>query len=523
MEYRGQRFVFDAAGVRLGAGGMAEVYLGNRRDVPNEYVAIKVPLADLEQSQRELFLREAEAAQRVSSPHVVGVVDWGDNSPFIAFEYVQGSTLSKEIRIRQTEAKSWPAAELLLMYKQLVNAMAAINQHVIHRDLKPDNIFLDVGSGLLRVGDFGIAKYVGEVTRTRSFKGWGTLAYMAPETFRWDSVDWRADQYSLGVVFYEMATLRVPFTGTPEELEHQHLYARPPRITVTSPSLPERLATLVARMLAKRREDRYESWEAISGELDAMLRSLPPDQGQVLAEEPLVRQAAQQIEMVRAKELEQRRQQEESQRRDQERRDLLAFWAEDFIGRIRDRVEQINQSLGEKSIAFSELPAGRTSSSRKCSVSFLRATLNVSLELVPLEGPDDMWLWGVIEVRTHHRVWLGNLYLSPTPPPYGTWYEVDMRMNAIVRSEARPEQEDRTGGRYEITGGDRVVIARNWQALAFQRGLQNTMSLVNYSQKVLDFDSALSECMTILVEDAGKELPQPPPQRRRQLEWGPPR
>jgi serine/threonine protein kinase len=510
MEYKGQRLVFDSPGVRLGAGGMAEVYLATRRDDPSQYVAIKVPRSDLGDSERALFLREAEAAGRVVDPHVVAVVDWGDIPPFIAFEFVQGITLAKELRNRQTETRRWSEAELIGMYRQLVDAMTAINQQVIHRDLKPDNIFLD--GDLLRVTDFGIAKYVGQVTRSRSFKGWGTLAYMAPETLRWESIEWLADQYSLGVVFYELATLRQPFTGSPDELEHQHLFVRPPRITAVSPSLSERLATVVARMLAKRREDRYSSWQAVADELDAVQKDLPAERAQPVVEDSIIRVAAQQIELVRSQELEQQRQEKERRRREQERRDLLNFWADDFFARVRAPVEQLNRSLGDV-IQLSEPPAGTRAAIRECSVSFIKANLRLTLQVVPLEGPEDIPLWGTVQLHTNRRGWFGNIYLKSAPPPYGEWVEVDMRMGAFAR-RASPEEEDRTGGQYEVLGQDRIVLARNWQGIVFQREMRNVMSLVNYSEKPLGFDGVVKECLGILVEDANAE-PQKYSQRDR--------
>src|SRR5438552_3139624 len=139
-EYRGQAHVFEA-GVRLGGGGMADVYLGESGQDPDLHVAIKVLRATLDDAARAMFLREAEAAQRVAGPDVVKVVDWGDNPPFIAFEYIQGRTMGKELSERRAQQAYWSESELLDLFAQLVGALDAINRQVIHRDLKPDNIF----------------------------------------------------------------------------------------------------------------------------------------------------------------------------------------------------------------------------------------------------------------------------------------------------------------------------------------------------------------------------------------------
>lgn len=108
--------------------------------------------------------------------------------------------------------------------------MKAINAKVVHRDLKPANIFFEVGR--LRVGDFGLAKNVDETTRTLTFKGRGTASYVAPEVWRSEHYTWAADQYSLGIVFFELATLSRPFDGrTNEELCRQHLFVAPPLVS----------------------------------------------------------------------------------------------------------------------------------------------------------------------------------------------------------------------------------------------------------------------------------------------------
>jgi serine/threonine-protein kinase len=223
---------------------MAEVFLGTRTDNEAVTVALKVPLGSLPpEVDAEMFLREAEAAARIDHPNVVRVIDWGDSPPFIAFEYVEGKTFDRVLSERQSTGAQYRLEELLPLFRALAAGMAAINEQLVHRDLKPANIFnSDTGP---RISDFGLAKYIDEATRTKTFKGWGSLPYMAPETFRGESADWRSDQYSLGVVFHELATLARPFHGDGAELERQHLFVRPPRLTQARPDLPEALATVV--------------------------------------------------------------------------------------------------------------------------------------------------------------------------------------------------------------------------------------------------------------------------------------
>jgi serine/threonine protein kinase len=144
-DYTGQHHRYESAG-RIGHGGMAEVYEGWAKDDPTVHVALKVPLPHLSREGADLFLREAQAAQRVSGPHVVPVVDWGQSPDFIAFEFIDGPTLDTELHTWQREQRVRGDRELVPLFRQLVAAMKAINTQVIHRDLKPANIFVVDGS-----------------------------------------------------------------------------------------------------------------------------------------------------------------------------------------------------------------------------------------------------------------------------------------------------------------------------------------------------------------------------------------
>jgi serine/threonine protein kinase len=448
-EYRGQEYRFSAD-ARLAAGGMGEVYLGSRLDDLAIHVAIKVPLGALPPEDKATFLREADAARRVSSPYVVSVVDWGNDPPFIAFEYMQGGTLDQELRRREGEQQFWSERELVGHFRELALAMKAINERVIHRDLKPQNIFLD--GDTLKVSDFGIAKYVGELTRSRTFKGWGSAPYMAPESFRAESVDWRADQYALGVILYEMASLRRPFVGSFDELEKAHLYQAAPRLNVAELGLSQRLATLVAKMLEKQVVDRFGSWDSVLGELDAIERRL--ESAVERRPDPLADRVAAGIEQVRARNLSQQQAAEDAARRVHERDELVDYWAARFFDAVKERVRAINENIGTEAVEVngSGRP-GIAGKDRVFGASWLNARLLIALDAISPEGSDTYFGWGRIELKSNKRLWIGNLLLWPNPAPYGHWAQVDMQMNVLTQGRGDPTEEDRTGGRYEVLGG----------------------------------------------------------------------
>jgi serine/threonine protein kinase len=493
MDFKGQRFLF-LGGERIGAGGMGEVLFGRTSDGSQE-VAIKRPLAAIAPENRDLFLREAEAAARAAGPGVVRVVDWGDAPPFIAYELIRDPTLEREIIRRRAANEPWSVSELVNAYSQLVAALKAINQHVLHRDLKPPNIF--IGSGQVRVADFGLAKYVDEATRTRTFKGWGTAPYLSPEAWQGLSLDWRSDQYSLGVVFYEMATLQRPFSGPDEVQEQKHLYERPPRVDALVQGFPIPLASTVARMLEKRREDRFVSWEEVTSQLAVAVKASARGPS-APAPDPIARMLVNQLDAHRRQKLEQTKAEEERSRLERERRNLVGYWWKAFSEKIIERFDELNEQAGHKAISHTER-GGRLEAS------LLNGRLEFFLEPVPVDDAEVV-AWGLLKVTTPKSVVVSNMFLLREPRPYGMWMEASMEVSPLIPGPIDAAQLSRgRGGRYEIIG--RVVVAQNWYELAEQRAIRNVMSLVQYSEAQLQFDSTVDQCLQVLVRDGSASVP----------------
>jgi len=535
VAYRGQQFTFEVTRF-LDQGGMGQVYEGTRQDDPTVRVAIKVPFP----RHTSTFLREAVAAQRVAGPHVVPVVDWGDGPPFIAFQFIAGSTLRTVLVDRRARNEYWSEADLVGLFHQLVDAMQAINAHVVHRDLKPENAFDD--AGVLRVSDFGLSKYAGDVTRADTHKGHGTFEYMAPEAWAFqngqpdDAIDWRADQYSLGVMFYEMATLQRPFAGAEPDLKAGHLYKRPARVTDIVPSLSDRLASLIARMLEKQASKRCGSWDEIARELDAIeqQREAAPQDDFAAG---VVRQAAAQIEQMRGRTLEQQRQENERQQKAQQRLNLLDYWATQISDHLREWTESVNQRLGDTTLFFEIVtPTGPV---RRCRVTFANTEAQLAVELATLEPerpteevplrwggfrqpPDDVLAWGIIELNTPRRREAANVILVETPHPYGAWREAILNPPLGARLAHAPrvfDDEEGKGRRYRVVVKDpfqnpfsqaEVVVATNWQALLFWHPKfappykrHNTTLNVSFTEGPLEFERRLDELIEALVTNAG--------------------
>ena len=262
----------------IARGGMSTVYLARdiRLDRP---VAVKVLFAGLADNPSfvERFRREALSAARLNHPRIVRVYDSGQDSGtyFIVMEYIEGQTLSNVLR--QEGALTIPTA--LRIGEDVAEALAdAHKQNVIHRDVKPGNIMFTPSSGL-KVTDFGIARAVtgsiSDLTQTGTVMG--TATYFSPEQAKGDFADYRTDIYSLGVVLFEMLAGKPPFYGdSPIAVAYQHVNEPSPSLyEVTNGAVPQVLSNIVARLLAKQPENRYQEAEALRRDLVSIRTGQP--------------------------------------------------------------------------------------------------------------------------------------------------------------------------------------------------------------------------------------------------------
>ena len=275
-------------GERIGGGGMADVFRG-RDPYLHRDVAIKVikhGMASGEMCAR--MLQEGRATAAIDHPHLLRVLDFGrvGATVYLVTDLLRGCSLAQHLRSRPDARLGWRGAIELLL--PALDALAKIHDHgLVHRDLKPDNLFVHHRDGreALIVLDLGIAKVspalrsAGALQTTESGRVLGTPAYMSPEQAGGKPLDHRTDVYSIGVTLYRMLAGRLPFEAREGEgpivLMAHHLYDPPPCLDEFTPGLPGPLVELVMQALAKAPARRPQSMRAFAQSLRACLPADP--------------------------------------------------------------------------------------------------------------------------------------------------------------------------------------------------------------------------------------------------------
>jgi serine/threonine-protein kinase len=246
----------------LGRGAMGVVYRAEDPKIGREVAIKTLKLADKADASevdglRERLMREAQSAGRLSHPGIVTVYDVDEDQgvAFIAMEYVEGKTFDDYLRDGLMHDLKF-GAEVLLQAAAALDY--AHSKDIVHRDIKPANLML-TAKNVVKIMDFGIARIASsQLTQTGTVMG--TPSYMSPEQVRGDGLDGRADQFSLGVIAYEMLTGKKPFVGDNlTAVIFKIVSSEPVRVTQLCPWLGPEVDAVMARVLAKRPDDRYKS------------------------------------------------------------------------------------------------------------------------------------------------------------------------------------------------------------------------------------------------------------------------
>lgn len=255
---------------RVGSGGMADVYKGKDHKL-NRFVAVKVLKSDYRSDEVfiQKFLSEAQAAAGLMHPNVVNVYDVGQDRGlyYMVMELVEGITLKDYIE----KKGQLSANETISISIQMATGIkAAHDQHIIHRDIKPQNIIISI-DGKVKVTDFGIARATTS-TQTISTNVMGSVHYTSPEHARGGNVDEKSDIYSAGITMYEMITGHVPFDGdSTVSVAIKHLQEEIPSPVKEVPEIPYSLECIILKCTQKNAERRYQNCQELIMDLKRSL------------------------------------------------------------------------------------------------------------------------------------------------------------------------------------------------------------------------------------------------------------
>jgi serine/threonine protein kinase len=256
----------------VGKGGMGEVYRAEHIHI-DKRVAVKLLRGEASRDEKNVkrLQREARATSTIGHDNIVAIEDFGkaeDGTVYLVMEWLEGETLGQVLDRETIEAE-----RALRIIEQVCDALHAAHEAgVIHRDLKPDNIFLatdDDGDEIVKLVDFGIAKFMrddGRITKTGTFVG--TPDYVAPEQALGEEVDRRADIYAIGVILYELYTGTLPFSArTFMSILEQHITAQPEAPNERNPErhTPEPIVDIIMRCMAKEPHQRYDTAVEVGG------------------------------------------------------------------------------------------------------------------------------------------------------------------------------------------------------------------------------------------------------------------
>lgn len=274
----------------LGRGGMGEVWRAEREGPGGvrRRAALKRMLSRLRNDGELLqrFMAEARISARLEHPNIVQVLDFGDNpEPYLVFEYVEGISASELLQEASQARVKLPAVVAAFICAEVASGLDYAHRkrdehgralEIVHRDVSPHNVLLSV-EGAVKIGDFGVARAADNTLRTRAGIQIGKLVYMAPEQAAGEPVDGRADVFSLGVVLWELLTLKPLFPRDDAATTLKRLQSGDiPAPSTVEPRIPPALDQIVMTALATRREQRFASAGAFAQALRGFVHSVAP-------------------------------------------------------------------------------------------------------------------------------------------------------------------------------------------------------------------------------------------------------
>jgi eukaryotic-like serine/threonine-protein kinase len=330
----------------IGNGSFGVVFAA--QDQTGEKYAIKtINTNQLNKRSLSALKNEASLAMKIHHKNVLKVIFFHDGdqypelSPYMILEYADGGTLEEKLNERRITNTQFTRAETQNLLVNLAQGMKAINEELIHRDVKPDNILFV--QEVPKIADFGLSKIIGMATRTSTFKGINHIKYCAPEAWVKEENNIAMDMYSMGIVFYEIATLKYPYsvltTGNViDAWKNAHFFDSPQSPRKINPDLDNNIAQVIIKLIDKRPDRRYHSWNEVLMRLSNT--NLKTDSKMNIAISELVEKA-----MAREREEEDARlKAQEEVRKSREHHDKVAYCFDEIVDAAKNCINLFNSS-----------------------------------------------------------------------------------------------------------------------------------------------------------------------------------
>lgn len=416
----------------IGRGGFGVVYLVE--DGRGQPYAVKLIAPVSDPVVRLSFEQELKSTEGLAHENLLSIIDYGvcpvglQEGLFAVTEYCPDGDYRRTLS--SYAATAIDVGTVVRDFRQILAGLAVLHTKIVHRDLKPENVL--VAGGKLKVGDFGLAKFVDEATRTLTFKGAGTPRYMAPEVWFGQHATTATDLYAIGVMLFEALAKKAPFTAPDTNaLREMHCYTPAPRVKKFNANVPDMLDGLIKKLLAKDPHARYQTAQEV---LDALETAPAPSESAIGALADRMRKHHDAIEAERL----------EQQRIEQEEKDTAArdrFKERELLAMVDDVVEEVNQQLAEAKIVMSgTAPGGKEYrfGSRVLQVHFFQPGQLFSNPTVPGRMATlkkrHVAHGGYIEIKEHGQDREGwNLVLVRPPGDlYGEWRLVETRVSGLT-------------------------------------------------------------------------------------------
>lgn len=444
-------------------GGFGQVFLCERTSDRKKF-ALKAMLSVFPSSEEYMvFKNELQSAKEIAGANIIKYEYMHDGNlnegypPYIIMEYADQGSLAELIEHKKKENNFFTNDELVDIFIQLSTGMASICEVLVHRDIKPENILIK--DNILKITDFGLAKYSEATTRNITFKGYGTQPYCAPEVWKNEKNTILMDIYSMGIVFYELATLNYPYSVKNNDFKEAHLFAPVENPKIYNKNLPPNLVSIIIRMLQKQKSKRFSNWQDIIEMLNTENIGISKD---------IFSLAQRAVEMQNAKDSAVQRKQTEIEKKNREWeehvKNIMFHFDDVILSSLKEYIDSYNSQYAQGNIQLN-LRAFKITSRRNAVTITMPNSQVITVELSVINSEDfcqtigynefngfrtptakkytypvcnnkKVLAWGKIE--DDHNIGYNILLLDNGIDEYGDWFVLYNKNSGFSR-KARPE------------------------------------------------------------------------------------